>query len=420
MVNLGEMSKHQDLIKYTAEETEDAKQLWMIRSSMFTATINTIEIDAFNTNENQNEQIGKLCVEELLYKYTGFPKGCSQHTINIKNGTFYDQLHQGQYLFWVEKHEKKDNFFDFDYYTGIKEKTMTLSFGKSSNIRLTQETFLKIVSFVTVDNKYLVVEQTGKEDIIVIPEKIFHFNFVMDEINFLLNDQNGDFATCTVKNSKVEIQSFKEDMTLSFSVGTIKAYSDTILICSTPPNSDVGTFQYIYEKQTHLSKFVGKISQLNLVFYDKAIIRGAQYYEQASKILKVLQGKTVAFIEKTATVSRKIRVDLVVETPCIIIGDVKIELGVITIKDKPDAQSKIEIGGSLSNTLMRIGNDEIVKCDGVNCGIIVEEIDNDITGVDIDVDCEVIDISTTTENLNCLLDVADLIIKTSKQIQLPK
>ncbi|GAB1224750.1 hypothetical protein ENUP19_0218G0001 [Entamoeba nuttalli] len=242
----------------------------------------------------------------------------------------------------------------------------------------------------------------------------------MNEINFHLNDKQGDFMIVSLLKSSIEMKRFREDTNVFLKIGTLKAVSDDKVIVSISDEKEMGTFEYIYEKRNELSMFKGNLSQIHIIFYDKVIIRGAQYYEQLVKILSALKGKTVQFIEQTATVSRKIRLNFVIEAPKIDIGEVTAQLGIVTITDKPGTLNKLEIIGNLSNTKVNIDKDEVVKCEGVTMEIEVIDADDGYTDVGIDADCKVIDICTTPQNLTSLLNIADMIIKTSQQIQLPK
>ncbi|EDR28768.1 hypothetical protein EDI_342180 [Entamoeba dispar SAW760] len=418
MINLGELSKHQDLIKYHPVVSPNQQELSDIRNRIFTADIGSVEVIV-----NGEEEIGIMKFDELKYKYLSLPHGCSLHTVEIKSGSFIDHLNKDELLFWVEGQKKIDNFMNFAFETAEKEKTLTLSFGHSSHIRLTQETLLKLVKFFSVESKYLITESGFAEVVETTqtqPERTFIFKFLMNEINFHLNDKQGDFMLISLLKSSIEMKRFKEDTNVFLKIGTLKAVSDDKVIISISDEKEMGTFEYIYEKRNELSMFKGSLSQIHIVFYDKVIIRGAQYYEQLVKILSALKGKTVQFIEQTATVSRKIRLNFVIEAPKIDIGEVTAQLGIVTITDKPGTLNKLEIIGNLSNTKVNIDKDEVVKCEGVTMEVEVIDADDGYTDVGIDADCKVIDICTTPQNLTSLLKIADMIIKTSQQIQLPK
>ncbi|ELP88186.1 hypothetical protein EIN_224290 [Entamoeba invadens IP1] len=412
MINLDEPNKHQDLIKYHPDMTVNAKELNSIRSRVFTADVDKAELNI----KSKEDDLGVMSFDNMKYKYIGLPSDCSNHIVDVQNGVFIDLLNNKQKLFWVDQNAG-NNFLKFTFDTLATEKKITLAFGNSSNIRLTQETLLKLMTFFGVEKKYMTVENVGVSVQRILEDKTFTFKFLMNGINFILNDKEGDFTTFTLSKSFVETVSRGEDTKVSGTIGTLTAKAEEVTILSTLNNVDMGTFSYSYEKAKCLSVFTGQLSQIHAIFNDKAIIRAAQYYDNASKIMSALKGKTVEFIEKTASVSRKIRFDFVIETPRIDIRDVTARLGVVTIKDKAEAlEEKLNIIGLLRDTEVKIGEDIVVKCDGVEMGISVNDASDGVTDVDMDVDCGVIDICTTPQNLTSLLNVADAVIKTSQQI----
>ena len=186
----------------------------------------------------------------------------------------------------------------------------------------------------------------------------------------------------------------------------------------------VGEFTYEYLKIIDYgeSMFDVKFSSINIVFNNIFFKKAMNYYDEWIKVYRIVEGKTVQFIEETATISRRIKIQSHIMSPNIIIGDIKIHTGEVSVENNGDDNLKLGINAILKETNVELENDKkevrVVNCNGVQFDIQIEEQEEEnIINDNGDCDDIIVNISTASL-LTKLLDTVSEIIETVSSIEL--